>query len=170
MTADETPAPSLADLIELDVEPRRLWRSHELAAILAHELSVPLQLELGPLTLGAWSATSGTEMKLCSVGELLHHPRPPIELLERFKEFAKAARQDASSHLPEDVAAVLYALAIAAGFVRLGRRITSMSREQTSGFLRWAVARAWLDPSSRNLLVEAAQRLGAAADGGAGAV
>lgn len=156
MTPENAPPPSLAELIELDVQPRRVWRVDELGAILLHELSLPLSIGLSQMTLTAAEPAAdprdASEMRLLTLGTLLHHPQPPLEMLERVKDAAKAARHDPQSHLPEDVAAVLYGMAIAAALLRHGRRITSMSDWAARNYLEWACGREWLDAASRRLL------------------
>ena len=164
MTSEHAPPASLGDLIELDVQPRRVWRGSELGAILRHELSLPLSVALGDLKLSACELGTpdvgeGGGLRLVSLGTLLHHARPPLELLERVKQWAKSARHDPQGHLPEDVAAAVYALAIAAALLRHGRRITSMSDAAARNYLEWARGREWLDAASARLLGDAIEVL-----------
>jgi hypothetical protein len=152
---DDVPPTSLAALIELDeVIPQRVWREEELGAILAHELATPAWLEIGPLRLSGVSPTSlgGGGIRLATLGELLHHPEVPLELLVRLKEFAKQQRHDPGSHLPEPVAAALYALAVAAAILRHGQRITRLPVDSVLNHLKWAVGRPWVDAPARQLL------------------
>ena len=158
MAPQDVPPASLAELIELDVEPRRVWRADELGAVLLHELSLPLSVALGELTLGAVEEPGGDaefSLRPTSLGTLLHHPHPPLELLQRVKDAAKTARHDPRSQMPEDVAAVLYAMAIAAALLRHGRRITAMTHQGIRESLAWAASRPWLDIASRRLLCQA---------------
>ena len=108
---------------------------------------MPLVAELGAgmseaaencrVDMGA-SGVDGTAQAALSLGDLLRHPCPPLELLERLKAFAKSARRDPESHLPEDVAAALYALAVAAALVRHGQKITSMPDDALGRYFTWA--------------------------------
>lgn len=165
LPADLPPA-SLAQLIELEeVVPQRVWREEELGAILAHELATPPWLELGELKLAAVAidgapGPASLGLRLASLGDLLHHPRPPLEMLIRLKDFAKTQRHSPSSHLPEPVAAVLYALATAAALVRHDHRITSLDNPALAKHLQWALDRPWLDSASSALLKAALDRDG----------
>jgi hypothetical protein len=163
MDLQNAPPASLAELIEPEVEPRRVWLAHELGEVLAHELSMPLRLELGELPPDGEDAVTAAAAAAgrLAIGGLLHHPDPPLELLVRLKRFAKAAGGDPQGHLPEDVAGVLYAMAIAAALVRHGRRITSMTDRALGDYLAWAAGRRWLDGPGRQLLSEAAATLAA---------
>lgn len=149
----------MAELIELDVDPRRVWRTDELGAVLLHELALPVSVALGELTLGAVEQPTGGDsegsLRLTSLGTLLHHPAPPLELLRQVKEAAKHARHDPHGQLPEEVAALIYAMAIAAGVLRHGREITSMTDQGVRDTLVWGASRPWLDDSSRLLLCRA---------------
>ena len=168
LNADDLPPASLATLIELDeVVPQRVWREEELGAVLAHELATPPWVELGPLRLSATSATLPTPggLRLATVSDLLHHPDAPLELLVRLKDFAKQQRHSLQSHLPEPVAAALYALAAAAALVRHGQRVTSLGDEALRKHFRWAHDRPWMDSISRQLLAQAIARLSAAPAG-----
>jgi hypothetical protein len=164
MLSDEAPPASLAQLIELDIQPQRVWRSDELGAIVRHELSLPLQVAVGELSVGGIPPMLPTDagINYVSLGALLHHPAPSLELLQLIKEASKAARNDSSSHLPEEVSAILYALAIAAALLRYGRKITSMTPAALRGFFSWAMQRPWIDSASRTLIRDADQRLVAA--------
>ena len=162
MDLQNAPPPSLAELIEGDVEPRRVWRADELGEVLTHELTMPLRQELGERLPAPAAGAGGDRADAVSIGELLlHHPAPPLDLLLRLKRFAKRAGGDPQGHLPEDVAGVLYAMAIAAALVRHGRRITSMTDAALGNYLAWAVARPWLDAACQRLLFDAGRALGA---------
>lgn len=163
------PATSLAQFFELDVEPRRVWLAHELGAILHHQLSVPLEVELGPggASLGAVEPEAGGA-RLVTFGDVLHHPRPPVELLEAIKDFAKAGVRDPNGALPSDVATVLYVAAVAVARAVCGRRITHLSDAAVRDNVRWALALPWLDPPTRRLFERTAASLSAGAGAGEG--
>lgn len=150
MSDPRAPINSLADFFELDVEPRRVWQPHELGAILHHQLSVPLDVELGPLVLaGAVRAEEGA--RLATFGDVLHHPRPPLRLLELIKDFAKASRADPQGALPSEVATVLYVAAVAVARTACGRRISRVGDAAERDNVAWVLAQPWLDPPTRAL-------------------
>jgi hypothetical protein len=152
MDSSQPPPASMADLIELDVQPQRIWRASELGAVLEHELNTPLWMELDGLRVGAAVERGIGGLRLLTVGELLHHPAPPLDLLVQLKNWAKKARHDPQSHLPEEVAAVIYALALAAGLTRHRQRLTSLAPEAIGQYLRWAAQRPWLGQAEADLL------------------
>jgi len=137
----------------------RLWQPSELAAIFKHQMSAPVGVDLGVVG----PALSGKLRVLCdaeglllrSFSDLLHHPAPPLELLELIKDFAKLHRSSAESELPNEIATALYFLSIAASLVRCGKRITRLSDEALNDGFAWLAEQAWLDESGRRLVSEA---------------
>ena len=180
MSDPHPPTNSLADFFELDVEPRRVWQPHELGAILHHQLSVPLAAELGPLVLGAavrsdgggagalddGGADAGGGARLATFGDVLHHPRPPVRLLELIKDFAKSSRADPQGALPSDVATVLYVAAVVVARVACGRRISRLTDAAERDNVAWVLARPWLDPPTRALFRRAWAAVYAAGESG----
>src|SRR5205823_4989142 len=87
----------------------------------------------------------GKAPPLNSFGDLLSHPRPPLELLELTKEFAKTSDTRASSPLPPEVATVLYYAAIVAARLRHGAGITGLGARDLRDGIAWALRQPWLD-------------------------
>ncbi len=149
---------ALSRLLELTRPPA------DFAALLQQVLTAPLPLDLGAVDAAlaakarAWAEGPGLVLK--SFGELLHHPNPPLELLEQAKDFAKENRNDPESPLTREVATVLYYATIAVALARCGRRITRYDDALRRGF-RWGCEQPWVDEATRGLLREGLQRLGA---------
>jgi hypothetical protein len=128
----------------------------EVAAIYRHELNAPLHIELGGLEpavaarLRLTSFSSG--LLLQSIGDLLHHPEPPVDLLVMTKDFAKTLMDHPDGALPKEVAGVIYWTCIAAALVRCRRRITSHDNAKVIVGFDWASSRSWIDPASAELL------------------
>jgi hypothetical protein len=99
---------------------------------------------------------------LKSFADLFHHPAPPVELLELTKDFAKANMDHAQSSLPSEVAAALYYTSIAAALVRLGARISRLPEGELRRGLLWTGEQAWLDEETKQLLLQAAGKMGPA--------
>ena len=154
----------LAQLMAVDGGDQGLWQPEELAAMLQHQLSAPLEFDFSYL---GREATQRLEL-LCSAqgppiatfGDLLHHPSPPVELLAMTKEFAKACRTRSDRLLPGEIAALLYLLSIVVARTRCGRRITKLEDDALRHSLDWALQQPWVDQSTRALLHEGGQILG----------
>mgnify|MGYP005834860563 FL=1 len=162
--SDETvrsQAESLTHLMDPEKLSRRFWQPEELGEILAHQLRARLKTDLPnlpelsprPIEDSEAEAAGGAALPR-TFGELLAHPRPPVEWLEAVKQFAKTLRAGGGAVLPEEIATVIYFAAIAAALARLGRRITSMDDASLRYSLDWALGQPWLDPATRALLEE----------------
>ena len=126
-----------------------LWSEAELDAVWRHQLAAPVE---------GWSAGAPPHAVTC--GELLHGPGLEAEGLGLLKDFAKLNRDHPGSALPPDLATVLYLAAIAAAFVRLDRRLSSLSDEALKLGWQWAASRPWLDEGTRSLMSSAVTKLG----------
>ena len=159
----DTDCKQLASLFDMTPEAERIWRDDELGAILRHQLSAPLQVDLINLERGlavkVRNLAESQGLTLKSFGDLLAHPHPPVELLKITKDFAKACRLSPHGPLPREIASVLYFASIAAALVRCRRRITSLTNEALADGLRWVLARPWLDAPIRTLVEESLQLL-----------
>ncbi len=159
----DTDRKQLATLLDLSPDAERLWGDDELAAILRHQLSAPMQVDLVNLGRGlavkVRSLADSLGLTLKSFGDLLAHPNPPVELLKITKDFAKACRLSPRSPVPREIASVLYFTSIAAALVRCRRRITGLTNEALSEGFRWVLTRTWLDVPTRTLTEEALRLL-----------
>ncbi len=157
-SAFDTDRKQLATLLDLSPEPERLWRDEELGAILRHQLTAPMQVDLVNLERGlavkVRNLADAQGLTLKSFGDLLAHPNPPVELLQVTKDFAKACRLSNRGALPHEIASVLYFASIAAALVRCRRRITGLPNDALADGLRWVLARPWLDAPTRTLIEE----------------
>src|SRR5271170_6854196 len=154
---------NLAAFLAAGEEHARLWRPEELGAIFRHQMSSPILVDLGgfdPATAARLKTLSHAQsLLLTSFQDLFLHPVPPIELLTLTKDFAKGNMDQPDSSLPNDVAAVLYYVSIAAALVRLHRRITQLRDPDLKRGLEWARGKAWVEPRLLQLLDEAVQKL-----------
>jgi hypothetical protein len=150
----------LARMLDLQSNREGLWEPGELGQILEHQLAASVESDL----LGADQGLAEQLRLKCTVEppietfkDLLHHPAPPIELLERTKQYAKASRGHSESPLPDEVASVLYLLSIVVALAKCGRRITKLSDDRLRLSLDWALGQSWLDASTRSLLKQGRQ-------------
>jgi hypothetical protein len=162
-TIFDTARGPLSSLFDLAPEDERLWRDDELGAILRHQLTTPLQVDLINLERGlaikVRNLAEAQGLTLKSFGDLLAHPNPPVELLKITKDFAKACRLSPRGPLPREIASVLYFASIAAALVRCRRRITGLTNDALEEGLHWVLARPWLDAPIRTLVEESLQLL-----------
>jgi len=157
--AKDNPGPRrrrrLERLMELGLKAGEPLRPAELRALWRHQLGSPLQFDLGTIEpnssarLRRLSEAEG--LLLRSLGDLLLHPRPPLELLRLAKDFAKAHEQSPDDPLPPEMARMLYYTAIAAAWARCGRRITTLDDAQLRRAFDWALAQPWVDGATKEL-------------------
>ena len=155
----DTDRRQLATLLDMPADDaERLWQDEELGALLRHQMTAPMQVDLinleRGLALKVRSLAESLGLTLKSFGELLAHPNPPLELLKITKDFAKACRLSPNSPMPREIASVLYFASIAAALVRCRRRITGLTNEALAEGFRWVLSRPWLDAPTRSLTEE----------------
>ena len=148
----------LAEMMDPDPSGGRGWHNEDLGAILRHQLSAPVQFDLGNLArevaqkLRMLSEAEGLLVK--SFGDLLGHPNPPIELLEMTKDFAKACASHPDSPLPKEIASLLYFASIVVALTRRGERISQLSDVALRRGIERVMDQPWLHDKIRRLLQE----------------
>ena len=149
----------LAALLEIGQVPVRGWRPDELAAIFKHQLAAPVDLDLVEATAGNPPAPVAVFPGIQTFDELLHSPKPPIDLLKSIKGFAKANRDHPASALPGEIATVLYYASVVVARWRCGEAITTLNDDELRAGIEWAIAEPWVDDRTRLLLSEASMAL-----------
>jgi hypothetical protein len=146
----------MAELLSTGGGAEPLWRAEELAAVLRHQLSAPVDFEPhgGSREPHRGHARTKPGIAVANFQELFHHPNPPVELLLLTKEFAKASRVQLESLLPQEVATVLYYASIVVARTRLGKRISGLDDKTTRKGVEWVVAQPWVDERTRGLFQE----------------
>jgi hypothetical protein len=145
----------LARMLDLDALNGRGWQPEELSAILRHQLAGPMEFELNnSSTVRRQGRRAVRRLRIRSFADLLHHPRPPLKLLQLTKEFAKASRNHPDSPLPDEVASLLYFASIVVARLRWGRRISDLDDVALGHGLRWGAEQAWVDDATRRLFRE----------------
>lgn len=156
-------AKNLASLLASGEESARLWRPDELAAIFRHQMAAPVMVDLG-----TFDAATAARLKiqgeahgllLKSFADLFQHPAPPVELLTLIKDFAKANLDHPASGLPQEIATTLYYTSIAAGLVRLDKRLSQLPDAELRRGLQWTLEQGWLDITTRELLARALEKI-----------
>ena len=152
----ETRDPSrLSRMLTVNGGGAGVWRPEEMGSILQHQLSAPVETDLG-------SEPGASPMGQMTFGQLLHEPHPPLEMLTRMKRFAKACTLVRDGPLPPEVATVLYFASIAVARLRCGQRITELNDQALKKGMEWAQAQTWVDPATRSIFHEAAAKWAAA--------
>jgi len=75
-----------------------------------------------------------------------------LDLLRRVKDCAKSAVRDPDAPLPDDVATVVYFVAIAVALTARGERITRLTDEGLRWGFEWSLRQTWVAESLRPLL------------------
>ena len=136
---------------------RQEWRPDELKDMLLHQLRAPLYLSLGTLSAEVVHQLRCNEPPLdprLTLGELLAHPQPPVELLKLIKRFAKQCRRDPDNPMPSDLVMFLYYVSIAVALVRLNQRISELADRHLRHGMHWLTVQAWVDAEVKSLLAE----------------
>ena len=147
----------------LQIEGQRTWRPEEFGEILRHQLNAPLGSDLehlDPATADHLKALAEAEsLKIRSFADLFRHPHPPIDLLRLIKDYAKSNRDHPESHLPGEVAAVIYYLSIVVAWLRCGQKITRLSEPDLQQGVDWALSLSWTDEETKTTFREAQKLL-----------
>jgi hypothetical protein len=163
---NETDPGHLAQLLAMAPDESAGWRAGELAAILRHQLSVPVEFELprdaGPAGDGQAPAAMPAGVRAIfttTFADLLRHPLPPLAMLRRVKDFAKACREDPRGPLPREVAMVLYLASILSALTRHGAAMTKLRPDELRKATEWGLAQQWLDDATRSLFEDGLSQL-----------
>jgi hypothetical protein len=144
-----------ARVIEESVGERANWSPAELGDALRHQLDA--QWDMASMS-GADSrdvtghGSRSSIQRFQSMGELLTAADPPVQLLEKAKEFAKANYAHPESLLPPEVSLVLYFASIAVAEVHCRTRISRLDAVALRTGFEWALGLSWLDHRLRVLI------------------
>jgi len=149
---------AVSTFLDLQQFQRHEWGPTELRDMLRHQLAAPLQLSLG-----IFSGQVAHEIRqarpapdpLMTMHDLLHHQKPPLELLRLVKRFAKSCRNDPENPLPGEIVMLLYYASIGMAMMRLGEQISGLPRGALRRGLRWVSSQGWVDDEMRTLLRQA---------------
>lgn len=157
---NRTTAGQLAGLMAPTEDPQNLWGADELRAIWRHQLTAPLEFDVGgldePLASQWRSLSTPAGSPARTFRDLLSHPTPPVALLDLVKEFGKAHSTHPESLLPREISMALYYTPIAVALVRCGQRLSSLPSDTLREGLRRVSQFPWLDEDTRALIQRAA--------------
>ena len=153
----------LARILAFDEPGTDVWEPGEMRAIWKHQLRAPIYLDLSTVerarAMDLEHSPHLAPFLSQSFGELIAHAQPPVELLKLTKDFAKQALRDSEDGQLKEVATALYCASYAAGMTRCGARVGALADDELQRIFRWALARSWLDESTKNLIAEALKLL-----------
>jgi hypothetical protein len=154
-----------ATLFDLQYSDARAWPPREYRAILRHQLAARIEADLPDTEPGQEPSHEAPRNRNgpCSLtfAELFERPDPPLALLRRVKDFAKAHRDAPRSAYPPDIAALLYYASIAAALVRRGKRITSLDDQTLRQGFDWCLKCDWIVEPLRALFTAALHAISA---------
>ena len=143
----------------MDDDATDLWSPAEMKAMWCHQLTTLIDIDLGSVTSVRATALRSTphlaSFQGKSFAELFADPAAPIELLELTKEFAKETLKQTEEKQLKEIASALYYAAYAAGLLRFGKLIGSMSEAELGPGFNWAIKLHWLDNETRRLIDDA---------------
>ncbi|MCY2952415.1 MAG: hypothetical protein NTU53_10605 [Planctomycetota bacterium] len=153
---DKQDIKGLAEMLRVGTEESHFWTADELAVLLRHRLEMPADFDLeqlGPaLAAQIRRGCASKSRPIGSFGDLLFHPRPPVELLIMLRDYAAACYVHPDSPIPHAVAAVLYFASIAAALVRCEQRIAQVSKKVLRCNLSLLKKQPWVDTRIKSLL------------------
>jgi len=153
----------MARILALDDTARDLWAAAEMQVIWQHQLSTPVDVDLGTAALSDARAPGGSSdlqpLLSQSFGHVLADPHSSLALLKMIKSFAKQTFNSAEDAQMKGVAAALYYAACAAGMVRYQQRLSGMGDTELKRGFKWALHQDWLGEPPRKLIEQAAELL-----------
>lgn len=152
-------AAQLAKIMNLDETTPEAWNDQDLAAMLRHQMSAPLNFDLSSVEMKAARAAARNETlataakrRIKSFKDLLFHPEPPLALLRLSKDFFKRRIKACQKGSPEwQVAYLFYLLSILAAGSRAAR-ISNLAPGELRTAVKWALDQEWVDKETEQLL------------------
>jgi hypothetical protein len=164
--AFKSSAEQLAKIMNWDEATPDMWNEQDLAAMLRHQMSAPLDFDLNTTVMKPARAearnktlTGAAKQRIKSFEELLFHHEPPQELLRLSKDFFKRRIKDCRRDSAEwQVAYLFYLLSILAVGTRTDR-LSNLAPADLCRATQWALGQNWVDRRTKALLSQASQRL-----------
>jgi hypothetical protein len=148
---------AISTMLQFDENRLHRWSTRDLRDMLLHQLAAPLHLGLGPVAEDvSRQLRAGLEpMDLrMTLGDLLMHPKPPIELLKLVKQFAKLCRRNPNHPLPSEIVMFLYYASIAVALLKTTEPISELSDPSIRRGLFWLSVQLWMPDEMKSLLNE----------------
>jgi hypothetical protein len=157
----------ISKLLQLDQATPEQWRPEDLRAMVRHQMSAPLEFDLGTVKLsqldqktGAESLTDAARSDIKSFGDLLQSDRPPLELLKLSQKFFKQnVAASSKGSMEQKIAYLFYLLSIVAARTRLEVKTSKLSDKELLNGIQSMVNGTWIDDQVRELLEDGRRRI-----------
>src|SRR5262249_25639010 len=141
-SATQTDTRSLSTLLQFEEVHHHQWSTRDLEDMLRHQLAAPLHLALGPLSAEVSHELRTAQARqsvsvMMTLGELLQHEEPALELLQLVKRFAKLCRKNPENPLPAEIVMFLYYVSITVALVRRNESISDLAPPSLMRGLTW---------------------------------
>lgn len=158
---------SLCGLLAYDAQGRVVWPAHDLRNLLRTQLKSRLMRHLSVTCRSdgerkvLFALTTAAHPAISTFEELLHHRRPPLELLRAAKDFAKLhlAGRQRNSPLPPEIALLLYYGGIIAASLRCAAWVTTLSADEVRRGLVRMLREPWVDERIKAMFREGLDHL-----------
>lgn len=154
---------NLAELLQIEKSSKGEWGDQEIEQIMKHQIDAPLPDELGRVypeqTDSIREMAESCDPAIETIGQLLTHPAPPIDLLEKLKEASKAARRDKTSAMPVEVPTAIYFASIGAALVKRDELISNLDAPELQKGLAWTGNQDWVDEDVADIARQAETKL-----------
>ena len=153
---------SFRKIMSVDEATPDAWNEQDLAAMLRHQLTAPLEFDLSAVELKGRQAknreetlTGAAKERIRTFEDLLFHREPPLELLRLSKQLFKRRLRECKKYSPEwNVAYLFYLLSILAAGDRASR-ISWLTPSELRKGIKWALERRWINEKTRQFLERA---------------
>ena len=149
-------------ILKLEEQSSEAWSADDLRAMVQHQLSTPLEFDLGGVRLSPQqrqaaiqALTAATRAGIKTFGDLFQNRQPPISVLKLSHKFFKPDISS-SANLPQEskVAYLFYLTSIVVARIRCRERIAKLTEEQLLQGIKSMLALPWIDEGLRSLLSE----------------
>ncbi|MBI1374547.1 MAG: hypothetical protein GC159_17655 [Phycisphaera sp.] len=158
---------NLARMLNMEASAIGLYSPTELGEVLQHQYNASIADDLIRLTPDirnrVYDLLDFADPPIRTFGDLLDHARPPAELLDLIKRYAKVGHRDPTQPLPLEISRLLYYIAIVLALTRCNTRITTLPPRTLVKGIDMLLDWRWLDPRTLAVLREGRQRAAAEA-------
>ena len=162
----------ISQLLHLDETKPEPWQEDDLPAMIQHQMSAPLEFDLGSAKLSgselktaSESFASATHSNIRTFGELLKNPRPPLDLLRLSQKFFRQkVKEHPKGSSEQKLSYLFYLLSIVVARIRHGANISRLTDDEQLQAIKSMIKKTWVEEKILELLSEGRKRIGAGSD------